>query len=467
MIRLLAAGAAGIALIFCLWQGGRYLAQPASTAAAMAETLAGERWYSLTLDAKHLGYWRTENHRDSEGNWVFESEQRFAMDASDPVSTRARRVFSREPPHRLLRAEQVRQRRDDLDGVRIEALENGYRTIPLPEGSAPGRRADWHYSMADYLAFELWLTSERPRPGSTRSVLSLDFERTDLVYRAFDVVDLNERGYLVESAAPRSATRIQLDEALVPEELDIAGLFSLRRASRGEALAPRSTLQSASYYIPADRRLRRHTRLSRLILGIEGHPAPGELFAPVERVNGIWRLTLAAGHLSGGGAGADHLAPTLHIPAGHPEIAALAGRVVRGLDGDLARARALNRFVHEYLTYRPGMPLRGVLTLLEDQRGDCTEFADLLTTLARSVGIPGRTVFGLAYDDGERPAFAYHAWNELMVDGAWQAMDPTWGQDEVDATHIPLPEDEAAALTLLTGSVRLAFSVLEAAHFPD
>jgi hypothetical protein len=83
------------------------------------------------------------------------------------------------------------------------------------------------------------------------------------------------------------------------------------------------------------------------------------------------------------------------------------------------------------------------------------------------VGLPSRTVFGLAYADSGAPAFAYHAWNELFVDGRWRAMDPTWGQDRVDATHIPLPVEEDAALGLLTGTLELAFSVLEVEHFKD
>jgi transglutaminase/protease-like cytokinesis protein 3 len=94
-----------------------------------------------------------------------------------------------------------------------------------------------------------------------------------------------------------------------------------------------------------------------------------------------------------------------------------------------------------------------------------TEFADLFTTLARSLGIPARTVFGLAYDDGNEPAFAFHAWNEVSVDGVWQSVDPTWNQLRVDATHIPLPSNQSAALQLITGSVDLNFSVREVDYF--
>jgi transglutaminase-like putative cysteine protease len=157
----------------------------------------------------------------------------------------------------------------------------------------------------------------------------------------------------------------------------------------------------------------------------------------------------------------------MHIPSAHPDIRALARTAIGNVSDEPAQARALNRFVHKYLTYRPGKPPQSILTLLDDRVGDCTEFADLLTTLARSIGLPARTVFGLAYADGQEPAFAYHAWNEILADGKWLPFDPTWGQDRVDATHIPLPNDETAALMLLTGAVSLRFRVLEVGFFSD
>jgi hypothetical protein len=100
-----------------------------------------------------------------------------------------------------------------------------------------------------------------------------------------------------------------------------------------------------------------------------------------------------------------------------------------------------------------------VLALLDTPEGDCSEYADLLTTLARSLGIPARTVFGLAYQDGAEPAFRFHAWNELALDGRWMPADPTWNQVQIDATHIPMPLDVATALQLLTGTGDVRFVV--------
>ncbi len=434
----------------------------------MARSLLGERWYRLSLDGRHLGYWHTRNYRDPEGNWVFESEQRFALGSVEPVSTTARRVFDASPPHPLLRAEHLQTNgRAAPAGVRIEGRKGDYAAIRVPPDGTADRHLDWQYSLADYLHFELWLATEQPAEGTRKSVDTLDFDRSARVARTFEVVSRTDEGYVIANAAPYSATRIELDTHYVPRHLTISGLFDLTRTTRRDALAPRSALQAASYYIPLDRRLPDHTRISRLVLGVQGTDDPREIFADIQTHGNDWQLVLSAPAIVGGPVRSDYREETLHIPSMHPEIAALAASAVRNASTESERALALTDFVHHFLDYRPGMPTRHVIDLIADPRGDCTEFADLLTTLARSQGIPALTVFGLAYADGAEPAFAYHAWNELYVDGNWTAVDPTWGESRLDATHIPLPEEDTAALSLLTGSVPLTFSIRDVGYFSD
>ena len=74
---------------------------------------------------------------------------------------------------------------------------------------------------------------------------------------------------------------------------------------------------------------------------------------------------------------------------------------------------------------------------------------------------------GLAYADGAEPALAFHAWNEVAVDGVWQAVDPTWNQLRVDATHIPLPANQAALLRMMQGWNRIRFTVDDVRYFNE
>lgn len=69
----------------------------------------------------------------------------------------------------------------------------------------------------------------------------------------------------------------------------------------------------------------------------------------------------------------------------------------------------------------------------EDVRGQCYEFAAVLTALLRSVGIPATVV--TAIDPGPFPypynlewevSWAFHVWSEFVADRTWWATDPTY-----------------------------------------
>ena len=73
--------------------------------------------------------------------------------------------------------------------------------------------------------------------------------------------------------------------------------------------------------------------------------------------------------------------------------------------------------------------------------GDCTEHAVLVAAMCRSVGIPSRAAIGMIYmnDDRRRlKGFGFHMWPEVYVNQRWVAIDSSWDQTEVDATHIKL-----------------------------
>ncbi len=69
---------------------------------------------------------------------------------------------------------------------------------------------------------------------------------------------------------------------------------------------------------------------------------------------------------------------------------------------------------------------------LATREADCSEFSTLFVAMARSLGLPARMVTGLAYSGN---SFGGHAWVEVWI-GKWIELDPTWGTDFVDATHI-------------------------------
>lgn len=59
-----------------------------------------------------------------------------------------------------------------------------------------------------------------------------------------------------------------------------------------------------------------------------------------------------------------------------------------------------------------------------NRRGDCTEYAYLVTALARASLIPARVLGGYVMDrNGAPKADEYHNWAEVYMDGAWHLVD--------------------------------------------
>jgi len=447
------------------------LGQFSPPAIQSAQKLLGERWYELEFEQHRVGYLHTHAMRDRSGRWLFTSELRFALTPREPVTMVDELIFDANPPHRLRSAVHRNKQRDQEQIVAIARRDGGYEATIDSAGYARARHSknlDWEYDLADYVSFETWLRLSAPEVGAVKTVPTLDFTRLDVVFKKYRIIAHNQTGYRVESPAPFDYTSIQLDRNYVPVTLEMSGLFTLERSSREKALGPRSALQTASYYVPTDRPLADHTRIERMVLGVHSNNEAdvfGASWSDLVPQDDGWTLTLYANPLSALEPHRNDLEETLNFPISSRRIVRLARDAVGDLVDATDRVAALNSYVHRFLTYEPGAPSQSVLALLDRRIGDCTEFADLFTTLARSLNIPARTVFGLAYDDGDNPAFAFHAWNEVSVDGVWKSVDPTWNQLRVDATHIPLPSNQTTALQLLTGTVDLSFSVREVDYF--
>ena len=88
------------------------------------------------------------------------------------------------------------------------------------------------------------------------------------------------------------------------------------------------------------------------------------------------------------------------------------------------------------------------LEVLGKKKGACKEHTVLFIAMARSLGIPARTVSGIVYSDQQMiEGFYYHAWAEVYLagpDGAgsWVSVDPSFNQNPADATHVKLIEGD-------------------------
>ncbi|WP_269630911.1 transglutaminase-like domain-containing protein [Pelomonas sp. BJYL3] len=118
---------------------------------------------------------------------------------------------------------------------------------------------------------------------------------------------------------------------------------------------------------------------------------------------------------------------------GESAIAERAAELRRGSGLDTARAIFDWLVAHvQYTAYSPND--KGALHALNTRQGDCTEFAHLATSLARSAGMAARSVGGyvLTHDAIVKPG-DYHDWAELWVDGRWLILDAQRREFDADA----------------------------------
>lgn len=160
----------------------------------------------------------------------------------------------------------------------------------------------------------------------------------------------------------------------------------------------------------------------------------------------------------GGPAFAPYLESTPLIQSDDPAIVAQARRIIGDDTNSWRAAKRIRAWVYDNIEKELVASIPSAVEVLEVRQGDCNEHTTLFTALARAVGIPTRVAVGIVYNGGR---YFYHAWPEVYV-GEWVAMDPTFGQDVADATHIKLLEgDLTQQARLMTVLGRLKIEVLD------
>jgi Transglutaminase-like superfamily len=453
---------AAIGLLLLLGAAVSWLREAASPVLGMAGSLAGTRWYRVDLADQRIGNYRSVVARRS-GRVVFASRLDATLPGGEPFGVSQQLEFDAAAPQPLLRAQYVSGSGPRTRRVSIVRAGSRYRAEVDTAGVRETRALTWQYTLAEHLALELWLHRDQPPAGVERRVPSLDFEHLEPVARTYRVVERRSDGYAVARAAPLDEQIVLFDAELIPQALSLAGLFTLTLAPAAARDEPNRSRSHANYTrVELATEIPRATEVRRLTLEVNHAtaaalaPRPGLAFATE---HGRWLL------VSDPARAADtEAAPTAHgdsvargLAADDPRLAELLARAA-AIDS-IDPLAALTRFVHGYLRYDDASHSLGLADTLLSRRGDCTEFADLLTALARLAGYQARTVTGLAYSNDGGPAFMLHAWTEVFEDGGWRGLDPTWNEAHLDAAHLPFPDSDVGYLRAYTALPHLRFKV--------
>ncbi|MBI2539375.1 MAG: transglutaminase domain-containing protein [Deltaproteobacteria bacterium] len=156
---------------------------------------------------------------------------------------------------------------------------------------------------------------------------------------------------------------------------------------------------------------------------------------------------------------ASYLQSTPFLQSDHPQIRALARKVLGGETDGLRAAQRMRKWVYNGLAKVPTVSIPNALEVLQTRKGDCNEHAVLFNAMARAAGIPAKTVVGVVYLRG---AFYYHAWSEIWL-GEWLALDPVLDQFPADVTHVKFLEgDIDRQIDILELIGKLKIEVLDA-----
>lgn len=125
------------------------------------------------------------------------------------------------------------------------------------------------------------------------------------------------------------------------------------------------------------------------------------------------------------------------------------------LQRGFGRVQAICDWVYEHLDYSPGStgPTTTAADVLLQRTGVCRDYAHLMITLCRGVGIPARYVSGYAVN--LQPP-DYHGFVETFLGGGWYLFDPTRLASTSGLVRIGVGRDAAdVAFATLTGSAIL------------
>ena len=422
----------------------------------------GHRTYEVLQQGQPVGYLQTSTRLTAQDNWELTRNLKVNMLNAPEYTSAQVMEFSGSPPYALISADFEKQSQTVNQQVTLEQIQGGYAARIWRDGTAGGdalehTTLDWTFTLKDQLSLEQQLTSQTPI-GSFVTSQYLDIQQLRVSERTHRLEQRSPRGFILKTKDNNSITELDNQRRLIrftaPHQFSFR-LSQHRQDELHQLISPRVaewTVNTAVAPLTTD--LLKPNTLSTLTLALN---ALGPLTLKQQGLPDTLSATISPKLASGKALG--FLNASLTLPVGHPQILdLLAPDGSTESSNPLSLSQQLIDLTRSQLLYAENQPAGSVLGSLQHGRGECVDFADLFTTLARTQGIASRTVYGIAYSALPSPGFRFHAWNEILRNGQWYSVDPTWNQAVADATHIPLSDQTLAAMASAMQRETIAFT---------
>lgn len=446
---------------------------------AQLDALVADDWYGVYMQGKKSGFARiTFKKSGTKADPTYTSSMQMelrmvAMGQKQRMVMTNEEVFDGTPPYALRSAtsSQVQGPRSQ----KVTATTTDKKTYSIVIDSAGTTRTlsrpALDYTYLDTVGAALWFQSPRA-VGQSTTYQSLDLDEWRLSLQTLTVKTLEQKmldGVKTKlyTVHMKSSTQGELGTGTADErgnilQMTMMGMLDIRRepAELAKKIEYSADLFVRSM-IKVKQKLGKPQAIKRLELKVTG-PARELIesgsFQTVTK--GPDAVTIVIDVAKGTPVAAteaeiaENLKETADYPIGHTDVIALAKKAVGDATTPAQKVERLIHFVSEYVKDAYGKNAVSALEVIKLKVGDCTEHALLFATLARAAGIPTREVGGVMYMGDEVQAFGGHAWNEVVLDGKWIPVDPTWDEPRIDAAHVRTDKGENSQTLQILGRVK-------------
>lgn len=430
-------------------------------------------WYQINWHKQAIG-WSRETLEVTDNEFIVIEEDYIEGKVSNkPIKFEFERklYFSKLAPYRMLSGSikskegQVSNAMlfDNKQSLEVVNIRNNVKEKFILKNSK--------FSLLDYLAVSRWLENN-PKKASSMDVIQFDNPSLSDKSVTFEVLktlsnnNSEKASYLIKQSnfkdSEETANWYKYDQQGTPLFIKRPSGMEFVKSSGKTSLNP--AMQKDLYLqtgIKVDRPLGEPRNIQSLVLSLTKGKTEW-LKKHKDMIFNQQRITLESGsHYKVLQQERLALDKQVRKFSDNKRILKLAQESTNHLTTKYQKVKALTHFVNDFISYQAKPSPQSINDILQNKVGDCTEYAALMHSMLESLKIPAREVSGLVYLGDEEQKFGGHVWLEVMIDGYWLGVDPTWNLMELSSTHIPLSYSEQGILESIDKDLEFSFAVEE------